>query len=67
MWLAYSCAAQEIAEHKGIPSFWVDTAGRIDVQSNKVSGLGNITAVRPCRLLLTPTGSPRPAIRLLGT
>jgi hypothetical protein len=28
---------QEIAEHKGIPSFWVDTAGRIDVESNKVS------------------------------
>lgn len=27
---------QEIAEHKGIPSFWVDSAARIDVEGNKV-------------------------------
>jgi len=29
---------QEIAEHKGIPSFWVDSAARIDVENNKVGG-----------------------------
>jgi 4-hydroxy-3-methylbut-2-en-1-yl diphosphate reductase len=28
---------QEIAEHKGLPSFWVDSAARIDVQGNKVA------------------------------
>jgi 4-hydroxy-3-methylbut-2-enyl diphosphate reductase len=28
---------QEIAEHKGLPSFWVDSAARIDVSSNKVT------------------------------
>lgn len=28
---------QEIAEHKGIPSFWVDSAARIDVEGNKVN------------------------------
>ncbi|KAI8477341.1 MAG: 4-hydroxy-3-methylbut-2-enyl diphosphate reductase [Monoraphidium minutum] len=27
---------QEIAEHKGIPSFWVDSAARIDVSGNKL-------------------------------
>lgn len=27
---------QEIAEHKGIPSFWVDSAARIDVAGNKL-------------------------------
>jgi 4-hydroxy-3-methylbut-2-enyl diphosphate reductase len=27
---------QEIAEHKGISSFWVDSAARIDVEGNKV-------------------------------
>jgi 4-hydroxy-3-methylbut-2-enyl diphosphate reductase IspH len=27
---------QEIAEHKGLPSFWVDSAARIDVEGNKV-------------------------------
>jgi 4-hydroxy-3-methylbut-2-enyl diphosphate reductase IspH len=27
---------QEIAEHKNIPSFWVDSAARIDVEGNKV-------------------------------
>lgn len=27
---------QEIAEHKGISSFWVDSAARIDVDGNKV-------------------------------
>jgi 4-hydroxy-3-methylbut-2-enyl diphosphate reductase len=27
---------QEIAEHKGLPSFWVDSAARIDVENNKV-------------------------------
>jgi hypothetical protein len=31
---------QEIAEHKGIPSFWVDSAARIDVESNKVGQKG---------------------------
>lgn len=28
--------SQEIAEHKGIPSFWVDSAARIDVAGNKL-------------------------------
>ena len=28
---------QEIAEHKGLPSFWVDSAARIDVAGNKVT------------------------------
>jgi 4-hydroxy-3-methylbut-2-enyl diphosphate reductase len=28
---------QEIAEHKGLPSFWVDSAARIDVAGNKVA------------------------------
>ena len=27
---------QEIAEHKKLPSFWVDTAGRIDVAANAI-------------------------------
>ncbi len=27
---------QEIAEHKGLPSFWVDTAARIDVANNTI-------------------------------
>eukprot|EP00882_Tetradesmus_deserticola_P001056 GHRQ01001142.1.p1 GENE.GHRQ01001142.1~~GHRQ01001142.1.p1 ORF type:complete len:485 (+),score=212.18 GHRQ01001142.1:45-1457(+) len=27
---------QEIAEHKGLPSFWVDSAARIDVENNKL-------------------------------
>ncbi|KAG2485361.1 hypothetical protein HYH03_015854 [Edaphochlamys debaryana] len=27
---------QEIAEHKGLASFWVDSAGRIDVDSNTI-------------------------------
>eukprot|EP00775_Hariotina_reticulata_P010417 gene10418-10575_t len=27
---------QEIAEHKGLASFWVDSAARIDVESNKI-------------------------------
>ncbi len=27
---------QEIAEHKGLASFWVDSAARIDVDSNTV-------------------------------
>ena len=27
---------QEIAEHKNIPSFWVDSAARIDVENNTV-------------------------------
>lgn len=27
---------QEIAEHKGLASFWVDSAARIDVSSGKV-------------------------------
>eukprot|EP00879_Flechtneria_rotunda_P000844 GHRR01000969.1.p1 GENE.GHRR01000969.1~~GHRR01000969.1.p1 ORF type:complete len:499 (+),score=118.27 GHRR01000969.1:88-1497(+) len=27
---------QEIAEHKGVPSFWVDSAARIDVENNKL-------------------------------
>lgn len=26
---------QEIAEHKGLPSFWVDSAARIDTEGNK--------------------------------
>lgn len=29
-------ASQEIAEHKGITSFWVDSAARIDVANNKL-------------------------------
>jgi 4-hydroxy-3-methylbut-2-enyl diphosphate reductase len=28
--------SQEIAEHKGISSFWVDSAARIDIENNKV-------------------------------
>ena len=28
---------QEIAEHKGLPSFWVDSAARIDVAGNRVT------------------------------
>jgi 4-hydroxy-3-methylbut-2-enyl diphosphate reductase IspH len=29
---------QEIGEMKGIPSFWVDSAARIDISANKVGG-----------------------------
>lgn len=35
---------QEIAEHKGIPSFWVDSAARIDVEGNKVRRTQHNTA-----------------------
>lgn len=37
VWLiCCSSVLQEIAEHKGLPSFWVDSAARIDVENNKV-------------------------------